>query len=772
MVSTKQPTPARRHLCAGLLMILALAAPAAAQTKTAPTQPATSAVRLQEFEVTEARTSALTMAPTESRLEATQPQSIINLQTIQNSIAPTADYAMIAALSPSVTNFSTNGPGLNESKPTLRGFTDGQYNVTIDGIPFGDGNDYNHHTTSYFPAKLLGRVTVDRGPGTASTIGMATFGGTLAMETKDPREEASFVPTLSYGSWKTQLAHFEANTGLLPKANGASLIASYQYMDSDGYKTFGTLRRNTYFFKYLQPVSRTTTLTVMGEYNNIKFNNPNASPLTGLQLQTLGRNFGQVADPLDRNGNYYGNNYQAKQTDTAFIALDSDLGGGWRLNDKAYTFSYSNNSHESPANNGGATLVNGKVVAGTDLAGRFKVNFVRAIGDTLALSHTDDRGTFKTGLWFDYQFGPRYQYALDYNVANAQRLGMVAMPAGYLDPLAPSTRGGYVYNMHFYTRTFEPYVEYAWQPVQGLTFTPGLKYMSVQRRIEAPINQTTNLLPAYYTETFSKALPVVLGNYRLSPHWSAYGQFAEGFLTPPLAFFQADHPEDNRVKPQTTTNYQLGTVYQTNRLNADFAGYFIRTHNLPVSIVNPNQTGIINQNDKITLVARGAYYYGLEAQGTYYLGAGLSGFVNASRNYATYEGSKRRIDGVVQSTAGYGFVFDRAGFFASLMAKYSGQYTLYTAAAPSPDQPLPAGTLTVVQGGYTLHDLALGYGAKLARGSFLKSYKVRLQVNNLFDRDVILMKAAKATAGAVNPLTSTFNPLVTRGYFLTVSGEF
>jgi hypothetical protein len=101
-----------------------------------------------------------------------------------------------------------------------------------------------------------------------------------------------------------------------------------------------------------------------------------------------------------------------------------------------------------------------------DLAGRFKVNFVRAIGDTFALSHTADQGTFKTGLWYDYQFGPRYQYALDYNVDNAKRLGMVAMPAGYLDPLAPSTKGGYVYNMHFYTRTFEPYVEYAWRPVQ------------------------------------------------------------------------------------------------------------------------------------------------------------------------------------------------------------------------------------------------------------------------------------------------------------------
>jgi iron complex outermembrane receptor protein len=390
----------------------------------------------------------------------------------------------------------------------------------------------------------------------------------------------------------------------------------------------------------------------------------------------------------------------------------------------------------------------------------------------LALSHTDLAGTFKTGLWYDYQFGPRYQYALDYNVANAQKLGMVAMPAGYLDPLAPSTKGGYVYNMHFYTRTIEPYAEYAWRPVQGLTLTPSVKYMSVQRKIDAPINQTANLLPAYYTETYSKALPLMLANYRLAQNWSAYGQFAEGFLTPPLAFFQEDHPENNVVKPQTTTNYQVGTVYKTNRFNADFAGYFIRSHNLPVAVVNPNQTGIINQNDKITLSAKGAYYYGVEAQGTYYLGAGLSAFANASRNYGTYESSKRRIDGIPQSTAGYGAIYDHAGFFASLMAKYSGPYTTYTASAASPDLPLPAGALSIVQGGYTMYDLSLGYGTKLPRGSFLKSFKARLQINNLFDRDVILIKSAKATAGALNLLTSTYNPLVARGYFLTVSTEF
>ncbi len=105
------------------------------------------------------------------------------------------------------------------------------------------------------------------------------------------------------------------------------------------------------------------------------------------------------------------------------------------------------------------------------------------------------------------------------------------------------------------------------------------------------------------------------------------------------------------------------------------------------------------------------------------------------------------------------------------MSKYSGHYTTYSG-APNPDQPLPATALTVVQGGYALFDLSLGYSTKLERGGFMKSFKARLQINNLFDRDVVLLKAAKVTAGALNPLTSTYNPLTPRGYFLTVSSEF
>jgi iron complex outermembrane recepter protein len=79
---------------------------------------------------------------------------------------------------------------------------------------------------------------------------------------------------LSDGSWNTFLGNLEVNTGDLPQLNGGSMVATYQYMSSDGYRTFSYLQRNTYYLKYLQPIGKNAMLTVVGNYNNIKFNNP------------------------------------------------------------------------------------------------------------------------------------------------------------------------------------------------------------------------------------------------------------------------------------------------------------------------------------------------------------------------------------------------------------------------------------------------------------------------------------------------------------------
>ena len=84
---------------------------------------------------------------TQARLPM-EPTSIISAQTINNQIAPTADYATIANIAPSVVNIETGGPGLSEAKMTsMRGFQDGQYNEVTTAFG-GDVNGATHHTTS------------------------------------------------------------------------------------------------------------------------------------------------------------------------------------------------------------------------------------------------------------------------------------------------------------------------------------------------------------------------------------------------------------------------------------------------------------------------------------------------------------------------------------------------------------------------------------------------------------------------------------------------
>ena len=101
-------------------------------------------------------------------------------------MTPLADFNAVARIAPSVgVGLSANGPGLGESKVALRGFQHGEYNVTYDGIPFGDTNNPTHHSTSYFPARIIGGMVIERGPGNASNLGQATFGGSINLFSKE-----------------------------------------------------------------------------------------------------------------------------------------------------------------------------------------------------------------------------------------------------------------------------------------------------------------------------------------------------------------------------------------------------------------------------------------------------------------------------------------------------------------------------------------------------------------------------------------------------------
>src|SRR6185369_16627306 len=114
-------------------------------------------------------------------------------------------------------------------------FQDGQYNVTFDGIPFGDSNDFTHHSTSFFNAQNIGGLAVDRGPGDASQVGFATFGGTVAITSIEPTLTPAFSVLGSYGSWNTWLSGAQFNTGDVQQLGDVRAVVGYDHVSSDGY---------------------------------------------------------------------------------------------------------------------------------------------------------------------------------------------------------------------------------------------------------------------------------------------------------------------------------------------------------------------------------------------------------------------------------------------------------------------------------------------------------------------------------------------------------
>src|SRR5262249_24507215 len=143
----------------------------------------------QEVVVSEFMPLAATLAPSQSSLDARSAQSVISPQYIQNFTSPVADYTEIVQMAPGTFSFAPNGAGLGDSKTFFRGFQDGDYTMTFDGIPFNDTNTPTHHSWAFFPSQFIGQTLFDRSPGSASTIGPTNFGGSINMMSHELRPE-------------------------------------------------------------------------------------------------------------------------------------------------------------------------------------------------------------------------------------------------------------------------------------------------------------------------------------------------------------------------------------------------------------------------------------------------------------------------------------------------------------------------------------------------------------------------------------------------------
>ena len=667
-------------------------------------------------------------SPSVAPLNSSQPTSEVSRHTAQNLLVPTQSWADIARLTPSVNNINPDGPGLMEtSGPSLRGFQDGQYNLTFDGIPIGDSNDFTHHSTSFFTNSEIGQTIIDRGPGTAETVGDATFGGTISIRTINPLPVPTATLSGTYGSYDTFDGAARLDTGAFRNANGISGVFEVEHIKSNGALQNATQQRTNLFGKIVIPVSSSTTITLLADYNQL-YQNPSIGA-TSDEMQALGWNYAYSNDPNSQAYWRYNNDHIT--TDMEYADVQSNFGGGWLYDGKIYTYAYYHHdlNGDDPNDQGvpgqyftgvpgdapaGATPLPGGAVpnevvltpggaAQPGIPGEVFKNDYRSVGTIQRLQKDFDWGDIKAGLWFDHQVNTRFVQEVSLTNANAINYDPLDANGGLITPT--NDYGSIDRLQHNQLYTFQPYGQLDWQPIDGLTLTAGVKWAYFRRALDAPVQQKTELLTGY-THNYQRLLPSFEAKYAFNPNLSGYFQAAEGFLAPNLNTYYTKAINVESVVPESTINFQTGIAYQDAHWALGGDLYTIHFQNfidhakLPVN--GTNQTVYFNRG--------GVIYRGAEAEAAYSIGDGLTFFGNAGYNEAFQTSTGQHIQQAPQGTANFGGIYDANGVFASIIDQWTGgEYSTTTGTGLYANSPAKGDSPGGWYDPYNVVNVALGY---------------------------------------------------------------
>ncbi len=706
------------------------------------------------------------VAPAKARLETTQPQTIIQKSYIQDSIAPTADYVTILAIVPSLTGLSINGPGLSDGnvKNTLRGLPDGNFGLSYDGIPFGDTNGPTHHSESYFPSSTIGAADVDRGPGNAGTIGSSTYGGTIKLYSEGLDDDMHIRQTATGASWAT----FNFNTNIQTGAfdvlgHETRALVNYQVSGSSGYLTQQSTHRENELVKLTTELAPNWTLTFFGSRNGLSQIVNDSNGASPAQIVNFGKHFAlQNTNP--NLPTYAPYNPEHKDTDMEYLRLLGDITPDLHFDDQAYTYAYINKTTTTltvtqtqaniTANTGqGVGTKVGGVSFANDISGYTKLNAYRVFGNVARLtwdySVGSVTGEIRAGVWSEWSATERQRYYLDITKCAAANGGMcpgfaVEHSGLFADQKTTSgTTFGGVAGVGYFEHTgwsqYEPFIEVDIKPIEDLTITPGVKYVWWDHTIDAnslikgktsstppgPSIYGTGLLPGVAgpqvnptSFTTTRTLPFATVNYKLQQNWSVYAQYANGIYVPDITSFELNGPIGTFPKPQTTTNYQFGSVYYADNFSIDADVYYIDSDNTIQQVTG----GTCPAGETCNVNEGTVTYKGVEGEATYafdenqWNGAldGLAIFTNGSLNSAkahtdpTNPNSPTFQDKTAPFwTAAGGLIYKNNGWKISLIDKLTGQQ--YADAASKRAADLVAGSQFYRIGAYNKMDLTAYY---------------------------------------------------------------
>jgi len=652
-----------------------------------------------------------------------RPQTVIPRQTIENVASPFADFGILPNLTPSFVSTAPNGTGFDAAKNmTLRGFPDGQFNITLDGIPFQDPDTFSHHSTSFFPASSIDSVVVDRSPGDAITLGYATIGGSVNMNSVSLPAKSQAQAYGAYGSFATSLAGARLATAAPREDGQTGVLLNVQDLQSNGALSWAEGHRNDILFKSESRFGG-ARLTALYAYDWYHFNNPPS--VTTAQIAQFGRDFGFSANPASPA--FYGYSATDRRSDFGYLRLQTPLDGAFTLQETLYTYSYWNKGLSLKGDPTSSPVGNGFGVNPSDTAGRTTETDYRTFGNVLQVEHSDGDGIFRSGLWLERSHLKSQRNALD-------------VTTGAVYNINKNANSPLLYDYRSLLETVQPYVEYEWQALPRLLIEPGLRYQHVHRGFDA--NVVPNSLPGTNGDigrTVNSWLPSLEVKYRLTPATHVYAQWAKGALVPSQSFFYTSNPgQSNQAKPETSRAMQGGVVYTAGPLTAALDAYWIELKDYVSTVTLGGNTQFVN-NGRVR-------YRGIEAETTVPIAGGFTAVANGSVMEARFrdagvvspaQQAGDTISLVPSYTALAGVLYQRGLWTASVYGRFVGaQYQGKNGSSDGVDFRVKP---------YHYTNLALSRSLDDWIGH--RHSALGIQINNLENRDDVTDTAGPSAAG-------------------------
>ena len=157
-----------------------------------------------------------------------------------------ADIPSLINNTPSVNGYSDNGMGIGYSFFRLRGMDQTRVNTTVNGIPVNDPENMGVYFNNFADlASSAESIQIQRGVGT-STNGVASFGGSVNILTKNLAPKQSATVNFGVGSFGSSRATLEYQSGMIK--NKLAFYGRISNLQTNGYRTNSGAKITSYMF--------------------------------------------------------------------------------------------------------------------------------------------------------------------------------------------------------------------------------------------------------------------------------------------------------------------------------------------------------------------------------------------------------------------------------------------------------------------------------------------------------------------------------------------